>query len=65
MSQPKHIHHYHRHMSFSYPASIRQRAYSLVLVPFSFAGWLLFGYYHYLGFAGSAADGECGLGFCA
>ncbi len=33
MSQPKHIHHYHRHMSISYPVSFRQRLYSLVVVP--------------------------------
>lgn len=28
-----HIHHYHRHMSISYPVSIHQRLYSLVLIP--------------------------------
>ncbi len=33
MSQPKHIHRYHRHMSISYPASMHQRVYSFVLIP--------------------------------
>jgi NitT/TauT family transport system permease protein len=33
MNQQKHIHHYHRHMSISYPVSLRQRVYSLVLFP--------------------------------
>jgi len=28
-----HIHHYHRHMSISYPVSVRQRLYSLILTP--------------------------------
>ncbi len=28
-----HIHHYHRHMSVSYPVSFKQRFYSLLLVP--------------------------------
>ncbi len=28
-----HIHHYHRHMSISYPVSLRQRVYSLVVAP--------------------------------
>src|SRR6185503_1914047 len=32
MSQ-HHIRHYHRHMSFSYPSSFRQKLYSLVIVP--------------------------------
>lgn len=32
-NQTHHIHHYHRHMSFSYPVSVRQRLYSLVLIP--------------------------------
>jgi len=31
--QTKHIHHYHRHMSVSYPASIHQRIYSFVVIP--------------------------------
>jgi NitT/TauT family transport system permease protein len=30
---PHHIHHFHRHMSVSYPVSFRQRVYSLVLFP--------------------------------
>ena len=30
---PHHIHHYHRHMSVSYPVSIRQRLYSLLVYP--------------------------------
>ncbi len=34
MSQPRHINHYRRHMSISYPVSIHQRLYSLVVVPF-------------------------------
>ncbi len=33
MSQPKHIHHFHRHMSISYPVSGRQRIYSFVVFP--------------------------------
>jgi NitT/TauT family transport system permease protein len=33
MGQQKHIHHYHRHMSISYPVSLRQRIYSLVVFP--------------------------------
>lgn len=32
-NQTKHIHHSHHRMSFSYPASMRQRLYSLVIVP--------------------------------
>ena len=31
--KPNHIHHYHRHMSYSYPVSLRQRLYSFVLFP--------------------------------
>lgn len=33
MSNSKHIHHYHRHLGFSYPISLGQRVYSLVLMP--------------------------------
>jgi NitT/TauT family transport system permease protein len=33
MAQTKHIHHYHRHMSVSYPVSIHQRIYSYVVIP--------------------------------
>jgi NitT/TauT family transport system permease protein len=33
MSQSKHIHHYHRHMSVSYPVSVRQRLYSFIFIP--------------------------------
>ncbi len=33
MKSPNHIRHYHRHMSFSYPESLHQRLYSLVLIP--------------------------------
>ncbi len=33
MYQPKHIQHYHRHMSISYPVSRSQRVYSFVVVP--------------------------------
>lgn len=32
-SQSHHIHHYHRHMSFSYPSSLRQRLYAFVIFP--------------------------------
>jgi NitT/TauT family transport system permease protein len=32
-SQNHHIHHYHRHMSISYPVSLRQRVYTLVVIP--------------------------------
>lgn len=33
MSQTRHIHHYHRHMSVSYPVSMHQRIYSFVVIP--------------------------------
>ena len=33
MQESKHIRHYHRHFGFSYPVSIQQRIYSLVLLP--------------------------------
>jgi len=32
-TQTKHIHHFHRHMSISYPSSIHQRIYSFVVIP--------------------------------
>lgn len=33
MSQSKHIQHYHRHMSISYPSSLRQRVYTFLVIP--------------------------------
>lgn len=41
-SSTPHIHHYHRHMSYSYPVSFRQRVYSLVVIPLLF---LVAGYF--------------------
>lgn len=32
-NQQRHIHHYHRHMSVSYPVSIHQRVYSFIVIP--------------------------------
>ena len=32
-NQQHHIHHYHRHMTISYPVSLRQRIYSFVVIP--------------------------------
>lgn len=36
MSQVKHIHHYHRHMSVSYPVTLHQRLYSAIVGPMVF-----------------------------
>src|SRR6266404_9262434 len=33
MQSGKHIRHYHRHMSFSYPSSLHQRLYAFVIIP--------------------------------
>lgn len=42
MSQPKHIHRYHRHMSISYPVSMHQRVYSFIIIPLVFLGMVFF-----------------------